>query len=404
MNKLSKPTHRKHHPLHDYRERCIYHITLVVSDRCQVLGRMVDCRNGYDLRKVVGADGRVGYVSADGRMLTEKQLAESARVEFTPLGRDIQRKIQEIPSQEARKGNDVQILAACVMPEHIHFVLFVRQPMAQKLGVVIRGFKQGCNKALRAYLGESGGRETALVRDGEMGGRETALKRDGEMGGCGAALRQGEVAGSQSGIASFLKNATPRIIEQHALFAEDFDETRLRRKGQLKAMIEYVHNNPSHRWLRMHKPEWLLPIRGIEIAGRKFDALGNVNLLALPRIQVHCRYRWERDNDTESRRAHQNDCVLKARNGYALVSPFISPHEVAVRDVCLREGHSIIQLQDNGFSDLAQCPGGLYDYCVNGQVLLLVPSDWPRIENKGKCSREECVVLNSLAESIVNEQ
>lgn len=388
----NKPTHRKHHPLHDYRERCIYHITLVVSDRCQVLGRMVDCRNGCGFRRVVEADGRIGYVSADGRILTEKQLAESARVEFTPLGRDIQRKIQEIPAQEARKGNDVQILAACVMPEHIHFVLFVRQPMAQKLGVVIRGFKQGCNKALRDYLGEVGGRGTALGRDGEDGC------------GCEMALRTGGVAGSQLGIASFLKNATPRIIEQHALFAEDFDETRLRRKGQLKAMIDYVHNNPSHRWLRMHKPDWLLPIRGIEIAGRKFDALGNVNLLALPRIQVHCRYRWERDNDTEARRAHQNDCVLKARNGYALVSPFISPHEVAVRDVCLREGHSIIQLQDNGFSDLAQCPGGLYDYCVDGQVLLLVPSDWPRIENKGKCSREECVALNSLAESIVNEQ
>lgn len=388
MNNPSKPTHRKHHPLHDYRERCIYHITLVVSDRCQVLGRMVDCGGDNERSKVVGADGVVRYVLADGRTLTERQLAETAKVEFSPLGRDIQRKIQEIPAQEARKGNDVQILAACVMPEHIHFVLFVRQPMAQKLGVVIRGFKQGCNKALRTYLGLGGDRGAAVVMDGEI---------------CRLNVSD-EEAESQSGIASFLKNATPRIIEQHALFAEDFDETRLRRKGQLKAMIEYVHNNPSHRWLRTHKPCWLLPIRGIVIAGRTFDAIGNVNLLALARVQVHCRYKWERDNDIEARRAHQNDCVLKARRGYALVSPFVSPHEVAVRDVCLREGHSIIQLQDNGFSDLAQCPGGLYDYCANGQVLLLVPSDWPRIENKGRCSREECVALNSMAAAIVKEQ
>ena len=30
-----------------------------------------------------------------------------------------------------------------------------------------------------------------------------------------------------------------------------------------------------------------------------------------------------------------------ARTGYALVSPFISQHEAAVRDVCLKEGHSV---------------------------------------------------------------
>lgn len=386
MSELAKPTHRKHHALHDYRERCIYHITLVVSDRCKVLGRIVDCRDaGYG----AGRAGALGAMEQDGNVMSEYALSKTASVELTQLGLDVRRKIQEIPAMEARKGNDVQILAACVMPEHIHFVLFVRQPMAHNVGLVIRGFKQGCNKALRQYLG--------TVALGQGNGP------DGERG-----LAQGDVSdgdySSPSGIAPFLKGATPRILARHALFEEDFDETRLRRKRQLRAMIDYVHNNPAHRWLRIHKPQWLLPIRGVEIAGRRYDAMGNINLLALPRLQVHCRYRWERDKDIEARRAHQNDCVTKARNGYVLVSPFVSPHEVAVRDFCLQEGHSIIQLQDNGFSDLEQCPGNLYDYCVNGQVLLLVPSEWPRLERKGKCSREECVVLNGLAEDIVNEK
>ena len=119
---LVKPTHRKHLPYHDYRERCVYHITLVCSDREQVLGRIV------------------GETSAE------------ARCELSPLGLDVARAIQEIPLHESAKGNDVQILAAVCMPDHIHFVLFVRQRMKDRLGMIIRGFKQGCNKKLRRWL------------------------------------------------------------------------------------------------------------------------------------------------------------------------------------------------------------------------------------------------------------
>ena len=391
MDNKRKPTHRKHHPLHDYRSRCIYHITLVVSDRIPLLGRMVG------------------------------ETVEEARVEFSPLGQEIAHAIQAIPMMEARRGNDVQILGAATMPEHIHFVLYVRQPMREKLGMIIRGFKQGCNKALRGWLEKAGlyegpvGRLEGGENGGENGGLEKSTLPNGE-------LAAGGLAGSPSGVVSFSNSPmsalspkeaaflrqlahcpSDRIVRGHALFEEDFDETRLRRRGQLRSMIDYVHNNPCHRWLKQHKPAWLCVTRGIVIAGRSYDAIGNVNLLALPRHQVHCRYRWERDHDLEARRHHQNGCVVMARRGYALVSPFVSPHEAAVRDFCLEEGHSVIVLHNNGFTDFSQCPGGLYDYCVEGQVLVLVPSGWPRDERKGVCSRQECVTLNGYAEEIVNE-
>lgn len=179
----------------------------------------------------------------------------------------------------------------------------------------------------------------------------------------------------------------------------DYDETRLRRKGQLSAMIRYVHNNPAHRWMKQHKPQWLKPMRGIMISGRSYDAIGNINLLGLPRWQVFVRSRWTE----EQRRDYKNNCVIKARNGYALVSPFISPHEAQVRDFSLKEGHSVIVLSDNGFTDFTQCPGGLYDYCVNGQVLILVASNIPHIERKAAISRKECMQLNSMAEEICAE-
>lgn len=424
---MEKPTHRKHLAYHDYRERCIYHITLVCSERKKLLGRVVG------------------------------DSVDEARCELTPLGVEVAKAIQGIPGCAAGRGDDVQVLAAVCMPEHVHFVLYVRERMKDKVGVVIRGFKQGCNKALKRWLemsearygngGVNGGVVSELEKfetpngktneekvAGEMRGVRAEDGRDGEMRGvraedgrvgemCGVRAedgragrdggvakdggRYGDVGGwgpfSPSRIDAFLRQlmllSSARIKSQHALFEPDFDETRLRRKGQLRAMIDYVHNNPVHRWQKQRNPGWLVPIRGIMIAGRRYDGIGNVNLLGLSRWQVHVRRAW----DDDARRRYMNECVVKARNGSALVSPFISQHEAAVRDFCLSEGHSVIVLVDNGFAEYAQCPGGLYDYCVNGQVLVLAASELGHEDRKGAISREECVWLNGLAEEICGE-
>lgn len=395
---MVKPTHRKHLAYHDYRERCIYHITLVCSERKKLLGRVVG------------------------------DSVDEARCELTPLGVEVAKAIQGIPGCAAVRGDDVQVLAAVCMPEHVHFVLYVRERMKDKVGVVIRGFKQGCNKALKRWLemseakygngGENGGVVGELEKFETPNGKTNEERVAGEMRGVRAedgrdakdakdGGRYGDVGGwgpfSPSRIDAFLRQlmllSSARIKSQHALFEPDFDETRLRRKGQLRAMIDYVHNNPVHRWQKQRNPGWLVPIRGIMIAGRRYDAIGNVNLLGLSRWQVHVRRAW----DDDARRRYMNECVVKARNGSALVSPFISQHEAAVRDFCLSEGHSVIVLVDNGFAEYAQCPGGLYDYCVNGQVLVLAASELGHEDRKGAISREECVWLNGLAEEICGE-
>ena len=421
------------------------------SDRCKVFGRIVDRREmagdqtwgtqQHSWQKVMQPDGSTLYISPEGQQWTEAMMAATAKVDLTPLGYDISKAIQSIPEEWGKKGIKAKILAKIVMPEHIHFILFIEEPMEERLQRLIRGWKQGCNKLLRKYL-EGGGCGAGVKNAAQPNGRSensapanpalatescsrerleklpsgSAAFLRSAMGSSGSAAflrsaiacspEDGAMASSpdKGAIPSFLQGASKRILEEHALFEEDFDETRLRRKGQLRAMIDYVHNNPTHRWLRAHKPHWLLPIRGIEIAGRCYDAIGNILLLGLPRFQVHCRYRWEREQDIEARRAHQNESVLKARQGYALVSPFISPHEAAVREFCLQEGHSIIQISDNGFSDFSQCPGGLYDYCDRGQVLLLVPSERPHIDRKSGISRAECKALNDRAEEITGEQ
>lgn len=420
----STPTHRRHHPLHDYHQACIYHITLVCSDRAQALGCIV------------------------GDTLAE------ARCELTPLGAEISQCIRGIETHGSQHGRKLQVIAKAVMPDHIHFVLYVQERLTDcTLGDIIRGFKHSCNKALRAALAaqeraEAAGTQgvaassasasapvslhamaadshderqpntatplsderqpTAATPLSDLQQPNTAAPlsdprqpnaatptsaSDADRVSC-SSLPSEDVSRPVTAPSSAPQPAaapptaipaaphgyrqpalpirSPRMLAGHALFEENYDETILRRRGQLRAMIDYVHNNPKHRWQKQRHPDLLIPIRGIQIAGRQYDAIGNITLLGLARHQVWVRSRW----DEATRRNYQNDCVLKARHFHVLVSPFISPHEAAVRDVALREGHSVIVLIDNGFSDFTQCPS---------------------------ITRAECVMLNARAAEIAGE-
>ena len=340
-----KPTHRKHNRWHDYSKKCIYHITLVVRDRKPLLGNLIEVKEGQPETECPWVK-----LSKDGENLYGK-----VWMNLTPLGMDVADCIRAIPEYGRKKGRQLKILAQQIMDTHLHFILYVEKDMEDAaLGDIIRMLKAGCNKAYRKRMG---------ITEPETPSRERGT----------------------------------------GLFEEDYDETILTHKGQLQRIYDYVHLNPYRKWIKINHRDCFLPIRGIEIAGRRYDAIGNILLLGLPRFQVHCRYRWERDHDLEARRSHQNESVMKARQGIVLVSPFISPHEAAVRNFCLQEGHSIIQLTDNGFSDYSQCPGGLYDYCDRGQVLLLVPSELPHIDRKSAITRAECNALNDRAAEIAGE-
>lgn len=416
------PTHRKPDPWHDEKSRCIYHITLVCGDRDKVLGRM------------------------------EGTCAEDAACECSPLGVAVSRCIHAIPAIQAKKGRKLRVLACQVMPEHVHFCLFVEEPMDCKLGVVIKGLKQGCNKALREALerqkqremgggvggaGAVGGgvgaahdmgartdmeRSENAASGAAVGGGAGAVGGGGVGGGAGAAMFRVGGDDAQSASSSWASSSwppaqalqapagrghracpdlaitSPKLLEGHALFEDDFDRTPMKKRGQLDRAIKYVHRNPRTRWIKSHHPGLFLPTRGIVLAGRRYDAIGNIHLLGLDRTEVHVRRAW----DEQTRRDYMNACIVKARQHVALVSPFISEWERKVKAVALEEGHSVIQLVDNGFTDYTQVPGDMQAYCLNGQLLLLVPSDWPHVDRK-KISREECMALNRFAEEICNE-
>ena len=102
--------------------------------------------------------------------------------------------------------------------------------------------------------------------------------------------------------------------------------------------------------------------------------------------------------DNKRLRDYMNGCVLAARNGAVMVSPFISDKEKEVMIVLLAEEHSIIYIADNGFSDYYKPSDGLFDAVAAGRVLILSP--WEYDPSKRHVTRPECIEMNKMAEEI----
>jgi hypothetical protein len=102
--------------------------------------------------------------------------------------------------------------------------------------------------------------------------------------------------------------------------------------------------------------------------------------------------------DNKRLRDYMNGCVLDARNGSVMVSPFISQQEKAIMDVMIKEKHPFIYIADNGFRDYYKPCDGLFDAVAEGRVLILSP--WEYDAGKKHVTRAECVEMNRMAEDI----
>lgn len=168
--------------------------------------------------------------------------------------------------------------------------------------------------------------------------------------------------------------------------------------------IRYIDMNPQRLATKRIKPGFFRVQQNITIGNRSYDGVGNVALLMEKHYDtVHVRHEMVElaaHGDNNRLRNYKNSCVLKAREGTVLVSPFISPDEKQVMHVLLKEQRPFILLTDNGFRDYYKPSDFLFDACAEGRLLILSP--WPYDEGKRHISRADCVALNSMAEEICN--
>ncbi|MBR6251066.1 MAG: hypothetical protein IKR17_07735 [Bacteroidales bacterium] len=237
-----------------------------------------------------------------------------AYVEKTPLG-------HALIAQQKRMLElcpEVKILADMVMPDHHHIVLQVTRTMPRSIKEVVRGYMQGC-KAEARKLG-------------------------------------------------FRRN----IYEEKPFYRV------LTRKGQLKAMIEYVRANAERAWMRKTNPELFRLHRQATICDLTFTSLGNQFLLDWPDKQLITVSR-----NISEERLHQllQAALVAANNGVVTYTAAISKGEQAIARAIREQGFPLVVLLYDGFPSEGSPherfykPGGVYfEACANGRLLLLEPT------------------------------
>lgn len=290
-----------------------------------------------------------------GKLVIPENDPKKARVERTEMGNALVDKLLSHPSYYP----EVRILQFCLMPDHLHAILHVTRPMNTSIRTVVRSFWQGAKKLGKAYT-------KSIYPEFDSG----TINKD--------------------------------IDIPDSVFTERPFVRPLSRRGQLDTMYHYIRMNPERLATRRLMPEYFRVQEGIEIAGRKYYGVGNAELLQKEKyMPVHVRLTMVDEaehGDNKRLRDYMNSCVIAARKGIVMVSPFISKQEQAVMEVLLKEGLSFIYIADNGFRDYYKPQDSLFDAVARKQVLILSP--WEYDSHKKHVSRAECVEMNIMAEEI----
>lgn len=332
-----------------------------------------------------------------GTLLIPDNDPKQATVEYSALGRMLVNALWDVPNRIP----EIQVLHYCLMPDHIHAVWYVREKMPRGIKSVVQGFWQGVKKIGRAYSFIISPSQDSSFAHG-------VPDQSRGLVGCLTTCSRENYHELLSLLKSTTDTLSSRIGEEAygALFPIFTEMPHIRPMGQrrqLPATIQYIINNPQRLATKRIMPGFFRVQEGIEIAGRSYCGVGNIRLLhGRCFAPVHVRSMWVKDaeqhGDMQPLRDYMNGCILAARQGTIMVSPFISPKEKEVMSVLLAEKHPFILLSDNGFRDYYKPTDVLFDAVAEGRVLILSP--WEHDPDKRHISREDCVALNAMAEEI----
>ena len=334
----------------------IYHITMTVSNRQPLLGTLV----------------------------MPEDDPKQARVERTLLGNKVVAHLLALP----KRHPEIKVVSYCLMPDHLHTIWHVTSPMKNSILSVIKGFWQGEKKIGRGY--------SMSVTPHSMRENEHNATRGDMPDG----IRRNEHnAPREEGEESTKREYVDPIFHEMPYVRP------LSRKGQLNTMINYVMLNPERLAVKRMMPGYFRVQEGIEIGGRRYCGVGNAEILqAQDFAPVHVRRTMVEEaehGDDKRLRDYMNGCVIKARKGTVMVSPYISQHEKEVLAVLLKEGSRVIYIEDNGFRDYYKPSAVLFDSVAARKVLILSP--WEYDPKKKHVSREDCVEMNRMAEEICGQ-
>lgn len=395
----------------DYRQPCIYQITLVLADRkSKALGRL-------EIPTLPsGAQGRP--LQVQGRLLQANNvsgssvpsaealgsalaLAASAEIALTLAGEAVKREFWALGEHHP----EIKPLFIQVMPDHVHFIIHVTKPMARPLGQAMAGFKTGCSKAA---IGKGG-----LWAEGFQ---DTILFHEGQLDSMFAYLRD-----------------NPRRFAVKQLFPDLFrvrNDLILALPRQARDNLGLPPQAQEDRELPLsaqNRPLCSVLGAGAPSVKAHFSAIGNLFLLDSPNIiQVQCSRSYlayrripkpggglkiarnEKgepiiEKTTPEFETKRDELLAAAKHGAVLISPCISDGEREIARLAFAAGLPLIALRNMGFSPLYKPGGKLFDQTANGRLLLLAPAAWPYQTAEKRMTRFDACAMNRIAQLIAGD-
>ena len=321
----------------DYRGRAIYHFTLPIEERYPLFG------------------------------VIEGGSAETAAVRLNAFGQRVCLLLRGLPQFYAKKGFALKVLATRVMPDHIHLVIQVLEPLPRGIGAVVRGFKSACTSIYkREYY--KGGENAARMHEDE----NAAKMHEDENA---AKMLEGENANSTFVHFDRIFAVTSTIWQSDKAY---YHERILHAPGQLRHMIDYVKDNPRRLWLKKRHPDLFKIHRRTQTHGLLFTSLGNHFLLDWPDRQMVELSRNTPADEVEQRLA---EALAAAQNGAITYTAAISKGEQLIARTLRQQGFPLVILLNDGFPKEGSPheryfkPGGVYfEACAEGRLLLLEPT------------------------------
>lgn len=276
------PRYWQRKPDHDYRSRCFYMVTMRKAPQMPYFSRVSAPAGDYAHPSV--SHSRLGTIISN-------ELHNFGH--FYP---------------------GVEIYDYVVMPDHVHFVIYVSVAGIYNLGSLVAALKAACSKGWRDSLG---------------------------------------LDPSQTAAPVFLPGFHDRICR-------NFDH--------INTVKRYVRDNPRRLMLKRLYPEYYRERRRISIDGTIYVMIGNPFLILHPFI-TQALYSSRRSPD-DNRRAYEQ-CLANIRRGGVAIGTFIAHPEKELRDKAIELGCSIILMHGNGFDNLYAPPQPYFDLCREGRCLII---------------------------------
>ena len=356
--------HRPRAPWHDYKTRGIYLITIVVRNRERVLGEL-------------------------------NMDAKHPSVILSEVGKAIEQEWKKTVAIQAMNGRKISLLNYQIMPDHFHGILFVEEDMDISVGEIIRYYKSQCTQRWRSII--TG--QPMLVDQAKQKTNNPILQKEHNA----QPIIEDQIIDypePDTGKITkrLLKNLSKKqrqhyysTLPRHLqpLFADDYDDTILYKRGQLQHMIDYVMDNPRRAIMMKLNRDLFQRLIRVEINGRIYGAFGNMFLLKWPHKVAVWFHRHEQSPEnlrlpmakrikyeaTEQFAKERGEIIEMAAEGSTIVTAGISKGEQIIKKDCFEQGFRIIHIQKEPITQYWKPEKQRFDICGKGNLLILAPLD-----------------------------